>query len=90
MGALYIRTGTKVDQFLHGGAQERGKRATTENVPGIVGLAAALEKAVNNLEENGVRLIYLRDRLIRGILDAIPYTRLNGHPLQRLPGTMSC
>ena len=86
VGALYIRTGTKVDQFLHGGAQERGRRATTENVPGVVGMAAALEKAAANLEENGVRLTYLRDKLIQGILDTIPYTRLNGHPLKRLPG----
>ncbi len=89
VGALYIRTGTKVDQFLHGGAQERGRRATTENVPGIVGTAAALEKAVANLEENGVRLTYLRDKLIRGILEKIPYARLNGHPLERLPGNVN-
>ncbi len=89
VGALYIRTGTKVDQFLHGGAQERGRRATTENVPGIVGLAAALEKAVANQEENGVRLIHLRDKLIHGILETIPYTRLNGHPLHRLPGNVN-
>ena len=89
VGALYIRTGTKVDQFLHGGAQERGRRATTENVPGIVGMAAALEKAAANLEENGVRLTYLRDKLIKGILDAIPYTRLNGHSLKRLPGNVN-
>ena len=89
VGALYIRTGTKVDQFLHGGAQERGRRATTENVPGIVGMAAALEKADANMEENGVRLTYLRDKLIAGILDAIPYARLNGHPLKRLPGNVN-
>ena len=89
VGALYIRTGTKVDQFLHGGAQERGRRATTENVPGVVGMAAALEKAAANLEENGVRLTYLRDKLIQGILDAIPYARLNGHSLQRLPGNVN-
>lgn len=89
VGALYIRTGTKVDQFLHGGAQERGRRATTENVPGIVGTAAALEKAAANLEENGVRLTYLRDKLIQGILDAIPYARLNGHSLKRLPGNVN-
>ena len=89
VGALYIRTGTKVDQFLHGGAQERGRRATTENVPGVVGMAAALEKAAANLEENGVRLTYLRDKLIKGILDAIPYTRLNGHSLKRLPGNVN-
>jgi len=89
VGALYVRTGTKVDQFLHGGAQERGRRATTENVPGVVGMAAALEKAAANLEENGVRLTYLRDKLIQGILDAVPYARLNGHPLQRLPGNVN-
>jgi len=89
VGALYIRTGSKVDTFLHGGAQERGRRATTENVPGAVGMAAALKKAVENLEENGMRLISMRDRLIHGILDAIPYTRLNGHPLQRLPGNVN-
>lgn len=89
VGALYIRTGAKVDTFLHGGAQERGRRATTENVPGIVGLSAALQKAVDNLEENGVRLIYLRDKLIDGILSQIPYARLNGHPLQRLPGNVN-
>ena len=89
VGALYIRTGAKVDTFLHGGAQERGRRASTENVPGIVGLAAALEKAVSSLEENGMKLIYLRDKLIRGILDQVPYSRLNGHPLERLPGNVN-
>lgn len=89
VGALYIRTGSKVDTYLHGGAQERGRRASTENVPGIMGMAAALEKAVANQEENGVRLIYLRDKLIRGILDRVPYSRLNGHPLQRLPGNVN-
>ena len=89
VGALYIRTGSKVDQFLHGGAQERGRRATTENVAGIVGVAAALQKAVNNLEENGMRLIAMRDRLIKGILETIPYSRLNGHPLHRLPGNVN-
>ena len=89
VGALYIRTGSKVDQFMHGGAQERGRRATTENVAGIVGVAAALQKAVNNMEENGMRLIAMRDRLIKGILETIPYSRLNGHPLQRLPGNVN-
>ncbi len=89
VGALYIRTGTKVEQFMHGGAQERGRRASTENVPGIAGLAAALEKAAANMDENGVRLTYLRDKLISGILEAIPYARLNGHPLQRLPGNVN-
>lgn len=89
VGALYIRTGVKVEQFMHGGAQERGKRATTENVPGIVGMAAALEKAVGHMEENACRLMRMRDRLIKGILDQIPYSRLNGHPMRRLPGNVN-
>ena len=89
VGALYIRTGAKVDIFMHGGAQERGRRASTENVPGAVGMAAALTKAVSNLEENGVRLIALRDKLIAGILKEIPYARLNGHALYRLPGNVN-
>ena len=86
VGALYIRTGAKVEQFMHGGAQERNRRATTENVPGIVGMAAALSKACENMEENACRMMMMRDRLIKGILDTIPHTRLNGHPVQRLPG----
>ncbi len=89
IGALYVRTGSRVDTFLHGGAQERGRRASTENVPGAVGMAAALKKAVENLEENGMRMIDLRDRLIRGILESVPYARLNGHPLMRLPGNVN-
>ncbi len=89
VGALYIRTGAKVEQFMHGGAQERGRRATTENLPGIVGLAAALEKACTHMEENACRLMQMRDRLIKGILDTIPYTRLNGHPVKRLPGNVN-
>ena len=89
VGALYIRTGARVEQFMHGGAQERGRRATTENLPGIVGLAAALERACAHMEENSCRLTAMRDRLIRGILDAIPYTRLNGHPVKRMPGNVN-
>ena len=89
VGALYIRTGTKLDTFMHGGAQERGRRASTENVPGIAGMAAAMKKAVDNLEENGMRLIAMRDRLIKGILSLIPYSRLNGHSLYRLPGNVN-
>lgn len=89
VGALYIRTGAKVEQFMHGGAQERGRRATTENLPGIVGLAAALEKACAHMEENACRLMQMRDRLIHGILEQISYTRLNGHPVKRLPGNVN-
>ena len=84
VGALYIRQGTRIDNFLHGGAQERGKRATTENIPGIVGLAEALTLAVENLDEKSARITALRDRLIDG-LTQIPYTRLNGHRTNRLP-----
>jgi len=89
VGALYIRTGAKVETFMHGGAQERGRRATTENVPGIVGLAAALYKACSNMEENACKMMMLRDKLINGILEKIPHTRLNGHPFKRLPGNVN-
>lgn len=84
VGVLYIKQGTRVDVFMHGGAQERGKRATTENVPGIVGLAEALTFATQNLEEKAKRISALRDQLIQG-LTALPYVRLNGHPTNRLP-----
>lgn len=89
VGVLYIRQGVRIENFMHGGAQERGKRATTENVPGIIGLATALERAVRNQPENAVRLTGLRDKLISGILSQIPYTRLNGHPTERLPGNVN-
>ena len=84
VGALYIRQGVRIDNFMHGGAQERGKRATTENIPGIVGLAEALKLATQDLEEKSARIAALRDQLIDG-LTAIPYTRLNGHRTNRLP-----
>ena len=89
VGALYIRTGVKCENHMHGGAQERGRRAATENLPGIVGMAAALQKACDHMEENACRLMLMRDRLIKGILDTIPYTRLNGHPVKRLPGNVN-
>ena len=89
IGALYIRSGVRIDNFMHGGAQERGRRAGTENVPAIVGMAAALEKAAANMEENAARISRMRDRLIHGILETIPYTRLNGHPTNRLPGNVN-
>jgi len=89
VGALYIRTGVKAEQFMHGGAQERGRRATTENLPGIVGMAAALEKACENMEETACKLMMMRDRLIKGLLDTIPHTRLNGHAMKRLPNNVN-
>ena len=84
VGALYVKQGTRIDNFIHGGAQERGKRATTENIPGIVGLAEAITLATQNLEEKSARIAGLRDQLIDG-LTAIPYVRLNGHRTNRLP-----
>ena len=84
-GALYIRNGVRCDPLIHGGAQERGRRASTENVAGIVGLGAAAELAQTHLVENANRLIALRDKLIDGILETIPYAKLNGPKANRLP-----
>jgi len=88
-GALYIRRGTRVGTFMDGGAQERGRRAGTENVPGIVGLGRAIEVATADIEGHSRRLAAMRDRLIQGILDDIPDTRLNGHPVERLANNVS-
>ncbi|MBQ8808621.1 MAG: cysteine desulfurase NifS [Clostridia bacterium] len=89
VGALYIRKGVKIENLLHGGAQESGRRATTENVAGIVGMAQALSEACDHMEEKTKKLIKLRDKLIDGILETIPYTRLNGHREERLPNNTS-
>lgn len=89
VGALYIRKGVKLDNLLHGGAQELGRRATTENVAGIVGMAQALSEACENMQEKTEKLIKLRDKLIDGILESVPYTRLNGHRTKRLPNNTS-
>ena len=89
IGALYIRKGVKISNLIFGGAQERGLRAGTENLPGIVGLGAAIELAVAELPEYTRRLTALRDRLIDGILKNIPDVRLNGHRTQRLPGNVN-
>ena len=86
IGVLYVRKGVKLLNLLHGGAQERGRRAGTENTPGIIGLAKAIELATDNLEENSIRISALRNKLIKGVMEKIPYTRLNGHPEKRLPG----
>jgi len=77
IGTLYIRKGIKIDNLIHGGGQERNRRAGTENVAGIVGLGKAIEIAVENMEESNKKLAYLRDKLMNGLLE-IPYTRLNG------------
>jgi cysteine desulfurase len=89
IGALYIRKGTKVSPFMHGGSQERGKRASTENVPAIVGFGKAAEIAQQEVLEEAQRLSVLRDRLIEGILKSIEHTRLNGHPVMRLPNNVN-
>jgi cysteine desulfurase len=89
VGALYIRKGTKLMTFMHGGAQERGRRASTENVPGIVGFGKAAELAKPDLDVEMIRLTNLRDILITGILNKIDRTHLNGHPVKRLPNNIN-
>ena len=71
IGALYVRKGTKITPLLHGGAQERNRRAGTENIPGIIGLGKAIELAYENMEENNKKLIRLRNKLINGIMERI-------------------
>ena len=88
IGVLYAKRGLPLDSLINGGAQERGKRAGTENLPAIVGMAAALEQAVANLDDYAARLTPLRDRLIAG-LDKIPYSELNGDRDHRLPATVN-
>ena len=88
VGVLYVRRGTKLDSLIHGGAQERGLRAGTPNVPGAVGLAKALELAAASLPESADRVRALRDQLIREIRARIPDAVLNGDPERRLPGNV--
>ena len=88
VGVLYVRRGTKLDSLIHGGAQERGLRAGTPNVPGAVGLAKALELASASLPESADRVRALRDQLIREIRARIPDAVLNGDPERRLPGNV--
>jgi len=89
IGALYIRKGTKLVPFMHGGEQERRRRAGTENVPGIVGFGRAAELARQEMSEEAERLAYLRDKLIKGILERIDHTNLNGHPSSRLSNNVN-
>ena len=88
VGVLYCRRGFPLTNVIEGGAQERGKRAGTENLPGICGLAAALEDACANMEKNTAKVTALRDKLIAG-LRKIPHSALNGDPVNRLPGNVS-
>lgn len=89
VGALYIRKGTKLTPFMHGGEQERRRRASTENVPGIVGLGRAVELARQEMSEEAKRLTCLRDQLITGLLERIDHIHLNGHPQMRLPNNVN-
>ncbi|PKL60316.1 MAG: cysteine desulfurase NifS [Methanomicrobiales archaeon HGW-Methanomicrobiales-4] len=89
IGALYIRKGVHIDNFLHGGGQERRRRAGTENVASIVGLGCAIEMVMSGMTERNKRVKALRDRLLTAIMKKIPNTRLNGHPENRLPGNLN-
>ena len=84
IGVLYIRRGLRITNLIHGGAQERGRRAGTENVPAIVGIAKAMELAYTDLEAKNERIKGLRDKLMNGILESIPYSKLNGSSTNRL------
>lgn len=85
IGVLYVRRGIKLANLIYGGAQERGRRAGTENVPGIVGLAKAMELTYTDFDAKVEKLTKLRDKLIKGLLDTIPHAKLNGHATKRLP-----
>ena len=85
VGFFYLKNGIRLGPFIHGGAQERSRRAGTTNVPGVVGMAKAAELAVNNLEENSKKITAVRDHLIERVLAEVPYVRLNGHRTRRLP-----
>ena len=89
VGVLYIRNGVRLERLIQGGAQERTQRAGTENLASIVALGKAIELANANIEEHNEKLTAMRDRLIDGILEAIPETRLNGHRTKRLPGNVN-
>jgi len=89
VGALYIRNGIRIENLIHGGGQERKKRAGTENIAGIVGCGKAIELATADISGHNARIQVMRDRLLRGILEKIPHARLNGHPTKRLPGNLN-
>jgi len=89
IGFMYIRKGVKIGSFIHGGAQERNRRAGTHNVPGIVGMGKATEILLDNQKEKAQKQIELRDYLINRVLEEVPYSRLNGHRTQRLPNNVN-
>jgi cysteine desulfurase len=88
IGALYIKEGTEIDSCMHGGGQERRKRAGTENIAGIVGMGKAIEIATKNIESHNEKIIKMRDRLMGEVLQ-IPHCELNGHPEKRLAGNLN-
>jgi cysteine desulfurase len=89
VGALYVRKGVRIDNLLHGGGQEKKRRAGTENIAGIVGLGYAIEKVIEGMDERNKRISALRNRLLKSILEKIPNARLNGHPEHRLAGNLN-
>ena len=89
MGVLFIRKGVHIQQFMQGGAQERNQRAGTENLASIVGLGKAIELATANVDAHNAQLSAIRDHMIERILKEIPYSRLNGDPVNRLPGNVN-
>ena len=86
VGALYVRSGVRIQRFMQGGAQERTQRAGTENLASIVGMGRAIELATADLAGKAEKLTAMRDRLMNGVIEAIPESRVNGHPTRRLPG----
>ena len=89
VGALYIRNGVRIENLIHGGGQEKRKRAGTENIAGIVGCGKAIEIATADIVGHNARIQAMRDRLLKGILETIPHAYLNGHPTERLPGNIN-
>jgi cysteine desulfurase len=89
VGALFVRKGTRIIPIAHGGGHEMGRRAGTENIPGIVGLGMAAELARTEMQSRISRIKRLRDKLLEGIISGIPDIRLNGHPIERLPGNIN-
>jgi cysteine desulfurase len=89
IGALYIKKGVRIENLIHGGGQERRRRAGTENIAGIVGLGKAIEMATSDIPGHNTKIRSMRDRLIKGVLEKIPHARLNGHPEKRLPGNFN-
>jgi cysteine desulfurase len=88
-GALYIRKGVRIENLIHGGGQERKHRAGTENIAGIIGMGKAIELATVDIHGHNATIRVMRDRLIKGVLEKIPNSRLNGHPEKRLPGNFN-